>query len=89
LAAGDFNGDGRNDLAVGVRDEDIDDVTNAGAVNVIYGYGSGLGESPQFWHQDVSGLAGEAEEGDAFGFALVVMPTVKRQAFLPVVLRNT
>ncbi|MGD8967852.1 MAG: FG-GAP repeat protein [Anaerolineae bacterium] len=88
LAAGNFNGDAYDDLAVGVPDEDIDDVTNAGAVNVIYGYGSGLGESPQFWHQDVSGVSGEAEEGDAFGFALVAMPTVKHQVFLPLVLRN-
>jgi hypothetical protein len=36
-SAGDFDGDGRNDLTIGVPFEDISTVTNAGAINVIYG----------------------------------------------------
>ena len=36
LAAGDFDGDGRVDLAVGVPDEGFEG-TRVGAVNVIYG----------------------------------------------------
>ncbi|MGD8244337.1 MAG: hypothetical protein PVI63_04005, partial [Anaerolineae bacterium] len=88
LAAGDFNGDGRDDLAVGVPYEDISDAGDAGAVNVIYGFGGGLGASHQYWHQDTSGVPGDAEEGDVFGLALVAMPTVKHQVFLPLVLRG-
>jgi hypothetical protein len=88
LAAGDFNGDGRDDLAVGVPYEDIEAVQDAGAVNVIYGFGSGLGASHQFWHQDLTSVSGEAEAGDAFGLAVVALPTVKHQVFLPLVLRG-
>ena len=41
LAAGDFNGDDFDDLAVGVVGEDVavfqGDAANAGAINVLYG----------------------------------------------------
>jgi FG-GAP repeat len=36
LTAGDFNGDGHSDLAVGVPYEDIGSITDAGEVNVFY-----------------------------------------------------
>jgi hypothetical protein len=36
LATGDFNGDGRADLAIGVPGEDKGSVENTGAVNVLY-----------------------------------------------------
>ena len=70
LAAGDFNGDGRHDLAVGVPDEDTA-AADAGAVNIIYGSASGLTSSgDQVWTQD--DLVGSASEaGDQFGYALV------------------
>ena len=42
VAAGDFNGDGFADLAVGVPFEDEDNVGSVGAVNVIYGSDNGL-----------------------------------------------
>jgi hypothetical protein len=72
VAAGDFNGDGRDDLAVGTPDEDIGSVVDAGAVNVLYGSSSGLtAEGDDFWHQDVSGVESSAEEGDSFGSSLV------------------
>jgi hypothetical protein len=53
LASGDFDGDGQDDLAVGVPEEDIGTVTDAGAVNVLYGTaGGGLtAAGNQFWHQ--------------------------------------
>ena len=37
LAAGDFNGDGNDDLAVGVPGEDISTYNQAGTVHVLYG----------------------------------------------------
>jgi hypothetical protein len=70
LAAGDFNGDGRDDLAVGAALEDIGSIEQAGAANVIYGSGGGLTTSGnQLFHQGL--LSGSpAEEFDQFGFAL-------------------
>jgi hypothetical protein len=70
LAAGDFNGNGRDDLAVGVPYEDLGSVADAGAVNVLYGRVAGLSATGnQLWDQE-SGIAGVAEAADKFGFAL-------------------
>ena len=72
LAAGDFNGDGFDDLAVGVRNEDIGTIGDAGAVNVLYGSATGLSSAGnQFWHQDRPGILDRAEAFDGFGWALV------------------
>lgn len=80
LAAGDFNGDGRDDLAIGVPGEDVVStqqtvpVINAGAVNVVYGSANGFvlrngnGLRPQIWHQEKLGGILEAE--DRFGSSL-------------------
>jgi hypothetical protein len=71
LAAGDFDGDGYDDLAIGVPYENVGTVSDAGAVNVIYGSSGGLtSTADQFWHQDVSGILGVAEASDLFGYAL-------------------
>src|SRR5262245_10913413 len=80
IAKGDFNGDGFADLAVGVPGEDTpNDVSNSGAVNVIYGSAAGLTTSatggppipaPQCWSQNAAGVPGVSEAGDAFGSAL-------------------
>jgi hypothetical protein len=71
LSAGDFNGDGRDDLAIGVRFESVGDVLDAGAVNVLYGSSSGLtANGNQLWTQDSPGIESAAEEGDAFGSVL-------------------
>jgi hypothetical protein len=56
----DFNGDGFDDLAVGAPGEN----TSAGAVNVLYGSGSGLTGANQTITQ------ANAEAGDRFGTAL-------------------
>jgi hypothetical protein len=67
LAVGDFNGDGRDDLAIGVPGEN----GGAGGVNVLYGSAAGLtGAGNQFWNQDSAGILGVAEAGDSFGYAL-------------------
>ncbi len=71
LAAGDFNADGFDDLAIGVPKEDLDGDSNSGYVNVIYGSNNGLSSSNnQGWSQDSSGIAGGAETDDHFGFSL-------------------
>jgi FG-GAP repeat protein len=71
LAAGDFDGDGDDDLAVGVPFETVNDREFAGAVNVIYGTTAGLTEQGnQFLHQNSPGLEGTAEPGDFFGYSL-------------------
>ena len=71
LAAGDFNGDGRSDLAIGVPLEDLDGTGDAGAVNVLYGSADGLtATGDQFLHQDTSGILDTAEDGDVFGWSL-------------------
>jgi hypothetical protein len=64
----DFNGDGFNDLAIGVPYEDVGAVVDAGAVNVVYGSANGLvATGSSLWHQDSTGVAGAAETGDHFG----------------------
>jgi hypothetical protein len=71
LTVGDFDGDGRDDLVIGVSNEAIGLVSDAGAVNVLYGSGVGLsGSGDQFWHQDVTGINGTAGMGEHFGFSL-------------------
>jgi disulfide bond formation protein DsbB len=71
LAAADFNGDGFADLAVGVPTEDVGDVGDAGAVQVLYGSATGLTTAGnQLWTQDSPGVLDAAEVNDRFGSAL-------------------
>ena len=71
LTAGDFDGNGCDDLAVGVPGEEIDGILFAGAVNVLYGFSYGLSiGGDQLWHQDVSGIADSAEPYDYYGIVL-------------------
>jgi len=73
LAAGDFNNDGEDDLAIGVPGEDVNGKLNAGYINVIKGSPSGLTSSgDQGFHQDSAGVPGVCEDLDHFGFALAV-----------------
>jgi hypothetical protein len=72
-ASADFNGDGYADLAISVTGEDVNGVTDAGAVNVIYGSSTGLDAAGnQIWHLDSPGLLGAPEEYGWFGWALAV-----------------
>jgi hypothetical protein len=76
VAGGDFNGDSRDDLAIGVPLEDLGAIDSPGAVNLLYGSTTGLqatgtgGPDDQFWNQDSAGVQGVAEDGDRFGDAL-------------------
>jgi hypothetical protein len=70
LVAGDFNNDGRDDLAIGIANEDVGGIFDTGAVSVIYGSSVGLrATSPadQFWHQGRPGIEDTEEDGDGFG----------------------
>jgi hypothetical protein len=67
LATGDFDGDGYDDLAIGIPG----DKTTAGAVSVLYGTNDGLSHvGDDRWHQDVPGIAGETKADHRFGAAL-------------------
>ena len=74
VAAGDFNGDGYRDLAIGVPGQEVGTVIGtegAGSVHVVYGTAAGLtSDGDQYWTQDSDGIAGAAETNDLFGEAL-------------------
>lgn len=71
LVAADFDGDGFEDLAVGVPNEELGGEDNAGAVNVIYGGSGGLSSAGnQFWNQDAGTIVGLAEANDYFGYSM-------------------
>lgn len=73
LATGDLDGDGFDDLAVGVAGESLPGADAAGAVQVLYGSAAGLAkDNNQVWSQGSGGVADLAEAGDAFGAALAV-----------------
>ncbi|NGN65597.1 integrin-like protein [Streptomyces sp. A7024] len=85
LAAGDFNGDGNDDLALGecreIADENIDDpcgpeaVAKGGGIHLHYGdaaAGNWFGTGTETLYQDTAGVPGVAEAGDRFGAALGV-----------------
>ena len=68
LAAGDFDGDGIDDLAIGTPGEELSGKRDSGSVLVIEGSPAGLDTgADNIWHQDVSGVEGSAEAGDRFG----------------------
>ncbi|WP_157169387.1 FG-GAP-like repeat-containing protein [Streptomyces typhae] len=84
LAAGDFDGDGHDDLALGecreIADENIDDPcgpeerAEGGGIHLHYGAPAdgSFGSRAQTLNQDTPGVAGVAEDGDRFGAALAV-----------------
>jgi FG-GAP repeat len=83
LAAGDFNGDGHDDLAMGncreISDENIDDpcgpesLALGGGIHIQYGDGTNsVYGGTQTLNQDTVGVYGRAEDGDNFGSSLAV-----------------
>lgn len=70
LAAGDFDGDGLDDLAIGTPYDDVGDEEDAGSVHVMYGGSEGLSDSgDRVWYQG-GYVSCAAEENDRFGWAL-------------------
>jgi hypothetical protein len=71
LAAGDFNGNGLDDLAIGVPNANIGEGIRSGFVQILYSIGTGLAENgTQFFGENTSGVLGTAETNDNFGASL-------------------
>lgn len=72
LAAGDFDRDGRDDLAIGVPGEASANVPGSGAVAVLYGMANlGLAAGGnQLWWEGDSGVPGSPVLNDNFGISL-------------------
>jgi hypothetical protein len=69
LVAGDFNGIGKDDLAVGMPGEDFGGATDTGIVVVLFGSSQGL--LPASWERlGQKRVGGIDESGDQFGLAL-------------------
>lgn len=73
-SAGDFNGDGIDDLAIGVQSEDLPSgVPDGGAVTVLFGGASGLTTSgTRNWTQNSLTIKDAAQPQDHFGTSLTV-----------------
>lgn len=72
LAAGDFDGDGYDDLAVGAPDQDGNGEASAGAVWIFDGGVNGITGLPQAFTQDSGNVPGVAHVVDHFGSSLAV-----------------
>jgi hypothetical protein len=67
ITAGDYDGDGQDDLAIAAATEDIGSMMDVGTVYVVYGPGFGNGQA---WNQDSPGIEGVAAAEDRFGTGL-------------------
>ena len=73
LAAGDFDADGDDDLAIGVSRESVGSVEGAGRVVVLNGAPGGLtATGAQSWRQGQNGIPSQPSQGEAFGAGMAV-----------------
>lgn len=73
VAAGDINGDGIDDVAIGAPGFNYGLVFLSGTVYVMYGSSDGLKtDGTQRWDQNSEGIAGETEANDKFGSSLAI-----------------
>ncbi len=69
LAAGDFDGDGRDDLAIGQPGEDVGG-SDRGGVTILMGAVGGLYDRFRFLAAGINGVQPGSQEGAKMGFAL-------------------
>jgi hypothetical protein len=73
VAIGDITGDGHPELAIGAQQEDVGEVTDAGAVTVLRGSADGVTTTGGQWlTQGSTGVPGAAQAHDQFGWMLLV-----------------
>ncbi|MCR6648561.1 MAG: VCBS repeat-containing protein [Cellulomonas sp.] len=73
LAAGDLNGDGYDDLAVGMPEAKVGSARRAGAVVVLFGARAGLsGAGSQAFDRSTAGVPGAARADDQLGTSLSI-----------------
>ncbi len=72
LAAGDFNCDLIDDLAVGAPYEDVDAATDNGAFHILFGVADDglVADDSQLWHQGVADVPGDSGNEDHLALAL-------------------
>jgi hypothetical protein len=68
LTAGDYDGNGYADLAIGVSGEDFWAAQDTGAMQVLYGRSNGIAvPNNQIWTQASAGIPDHPEPWDVFG----------------------
>lgn len=73
MSVGDFNCDGYADIVVGMPDEVVGTVDEAGVIHAIYGSSGGITSTGNdHYYQGYSGANGTAETDDRFGETLAV-----------------
>ncbi len=71
LASGDFDDDGYDDLAIGLRGQVVAGQSNAGAVMVVYGTAAGLAApGARLFDRSNDGLTFSPREDDRYGWAV-------------------
>lgn len=76
LAAGDFNGDGRDELVAGAPGEALGSRRDAGGIVIFPGTATGVSTTGStWWDQDSPGVPGAAEQSDQFGYVLTAGDT--------------
>ncbi|MCX4743792.1 FG-GAP and VCBS repeat-containing protein [Streptomyces antibioticus] len=77
LAAGDFDGNGTDDLVVGMRSEAIGSATGSGASMILFGNATGgITTKGALWiDQDTDGVPGTVGEADHFGWTVGALDT--------------
>ncbi|NJK31370.1 MAG: VWA domain-containing protein [Deltaproteobacteria bacterium] len=73
MSVGDFNCDGYDDIVVGMPDEVVGSVDEAGVIHAIYGSSGGITSTGNdLYYQGYSGANGTPEANDRFGETLAV-----------------
>jgi hypothetical protein len=74
IASGDYNSDGKDDLAVGIPGEDVGATVDAGSSNIIYGSPSGISSTAtpvdRVLDQNSPSVDDVSDEGDSFGYSV-------------------